>query len=754
MLKTMTIVLFSVLISATLTAQSAPPVYQFEYDANGNITKLIDGLSNSNTFQYDALDRLNKHKQPNPSGSGQLGEIGAQYNAISDITQIVDPRSLITSYSKNAFGETLSQSSPDTGLTLYTYDEAGNLKTRTDARGKITSYTYDAANRLIQANRSDEQITYQYDQGTNGQNRLTTISNPQSILTWQYDAQGRVTRQEMGIQQRSFVIEKHYDAAGRLARLIYPSGRYVDYGYNLNGQISQIAVDGQLMLNAVSYNATGTIQGWIWGNGQSYQRSIDDSGRTVSYQIGQQLQHLTYDNAGRITHIHRSTISNPTSPLANTISSYTYDNLDRLTQQTTSNANTGYQYDLNSNRTQLIIGANSYPYNIASNSNKLNAETGPTPRSYTYHPDGSISSNGQDQYSYYDSGRLKQINRDSVPIYLALYNGLSERVKETISGTHYVYDAGNPQLLGEYDSNASPLQETVYLYNTPVLVMHPGVDVQNSTFMVFSDHLDTPRMITDQNNQIRWTWQQEQSEAFGANAPDENPQSLGIFRYNLRFPGQLYHPQTQLSYNYYRDYNPRTGRYTESDPIGLEGGINTYEYVGGNPLWYTDGEGLAPSSQGSGSGSNNSSCEENDWSDYALAAAMIGGDIALGGPTGEGIMPALAILGAKNAGKNGLKAASELSSKAARRKAMRDRNVPTSRATKSQKQNRNGTRQDTVEDSNGKPSVQSQHLADDHHPSPHWHSSSPKQDPITGAPRTNQHGSFKYENGGSSVPYK
>ena len=62
--------------------------------------------------------------------------------------------------------------------------------------------------------------------------------------------------------------------------------------------------------------------------------------------------------------------------------------------------------------------------------------------------------------------------------------------------------------------------------------------------------------------------------------------------YNLRFPGQYYMPETGLFYNYFRDYDPQTGRYIESDPIGLGGGINTYAYVGNSPLKAIDPFGL------------------------------------------------------------------------------------------------------------------------------------------------------------------
>ena len=100
---------------------------------------------------------------------------------------------------------------------------------------------------------------------------------------------------------------------------------------------------------------------------------------------------------------------------------------------------------------------------------------------------------------------------------------------------------------------------------------------------IFADHLGTPRVITrNTDNQIIWRW--DNADPFGLTPPNENPNALGAFKYNPRFPGQLYDAETGLYYNYHRNYNPGTGRYAQSDPIGLDGGINTYGYAGGNPV--------------------------------------------------------------------------------------------------------------------------------------------------------------------------
>jgi RHS repeat-associated protein len=109
---------------------------------------------------------------------------------------------------------------------------------------------------------------------------------------------------------------------------------------------------------------------------------------------------------------------------------------------------------------------------------------------------------------------------------------------------------------------------------------------------VHPDHLGTPRAVTrPSDNALVWKW--ENTEPFGNSLPDENPSGLGVFAYNLRFPGQYFDQETGKHYNYNRDYDPAIGRYIESDPIGLEGGINTFGYAGSAPLMNIDSLGLS-----------------------------------------------------------------------------------------------------------------------------------------------------------------
>jgi RHS repeat-associated protein len=107
---------------------------------------------------------------------------------------------------------------------------------------------------------------------------------------------------------------------------------------------------------------------------------------------------------------------------------------------------------------------------------------------------------------------------------------------------------------------------------------------------VHTDHLNTPRKIAQPSTgTLAWRYD---SDPFGTVAPNQNPGGLGTFTYNLRFPGQYYQAETGLNQNWNRDYDPLIGKYDQSDPAGLAAGVNTYAYVGSNPLLFFDPDGL------------------------------------------------------------------------------------------------------------------------------------------------------------------
>jgi RHS repeat-associated protein len=115
----------------------------------------------------------------------------------------------------------------------------------------------------------------------------------------------------------------------------------------------------------------------------------------------------------------------------------------------------------------------------------------------------------------------------------------------------------------------------------PVATLQPSGSTI-AIYYVHTDELNTPRQVTrPSDNAQMWTWF---SDPFGTELANGNPGGAGTFTYNLRFPGQIFDGQVGLHQNYFRDYDPAVGRYVESDPGGLRGGLNTYAYVEDDPL--------------------------------------------------------------------------------------------------------------------------------------------------------------------------
>ena len=139
------------------------------------------------------------------------------------------------------------------------------------------------------------------------------------------------------------------------------------------------------------------------------------------------------------------------------------------------------------------------------------------------------------------------------------------------------------------DGQGNAIRDYIWMGDIPVaMVDYTGV-TERVTYL-HADHLNTPRYATDETGNLVWQWS---SDAFGNGAPNQDPDGDGTaITLNLRFPGQYFDAESGLHYNWNRYYDPAIGRYITSDPIGLDGGLNTFGYVGGNPVRFIDPFGL------------------------------------------------------------------------------------------------------------------------------------------------------------------
>jgi RHS repeat-associated protein len=250
----------------------------------------------------------------------------------------------------------------------------------------------------------------------------------------------------------------------------------------------------------------------------------------------------------------------------------------------------GWTYDANGNRL-TETGSTASTYTISATNNRVSSITGALPRSYTYDAAGNVRTYSTVTGTYNDRGRLQSLQKGLVTETL-LYNALGQMM-ETSGGAAgtvlYMYDEAG-HLEGEYSGAGVLIEETVWLGDIPVATLRrTGAGV--AVYYVEADHLNTPRQVTrPSDNKQMWTWF---SDPFGTTVANSNPAGAGAFTYNLRFPGQIYDSQAGLQQNMRRDFDPQTGRYVESDPIGLMGGINTYGYVANNPISWIDPWGTA-----------------------------------------------------------------------------------------------------------------------------------------------------------------
>lgn len=579
--------------------------YPDGYDAAGNPVHSADAAGIQRKRGYDALHRLISTID-NYNGTDtatQNTQSVSSYDASDHLEGVGDPDGLNTIYSYNGLDDLKSVQSPDTGTTTYTYDAAGNAIQRTDAKGITSSSTYDALNRRTATTYTDSSlnVAYFYDEpnSTTGCTasypigKLTRIVESAVTTTYCYDTRGNVVQKRQTQGTQTDVTGHSYSLAGRLASTLTPSGTSVQYNRDTAGRISGVTVlppgvtgagAGNVVTN-ITYLPFGPITSYTLGNGQTVTRTYD-ANYAVTDVVSPVLNlHVARDAMGNIVALGNSAGANPATE------TYSYDPLYRLTGVSgpTGTAIEAYTYSKTGDRlSKASSGLATGAYGYQANTHWL---TSIGSGAYTYDAIGNVTGSaiGGESFGYGYNGRnrLIVVQRNGQTIATYAYNAAGQRIAKIASlpqaiSERFTYDESS-QLVGEYGTTN---RDYIWLGDMPVAVVDT-VGTASTVNYVHADGLNTPRAVTDSSGTTIWQWG-FQGNPFG----EVQPTSSTAYTLNLRFAGQYFDAEHNAAYNVNRDYQPATGRYIQSDPLGLDGGISTYLYASGSPLDSTDALGL------------------------------------------------------------------------------------------------------------------------------------------------------------------
>lgn len=401
---------------------------------------------------------------------------------------------------------------------------------------------------------------YQYRSvGVLGALQLASADGPYNndTISYQYDALGRIVNRSVGTSTEHFA----HDAIGRLIGTTNDLGP-LSYGY--------LGETGQLVSRAL-----GGIVGTTW----SYDTNTNDrrliaivnSGATRGYQY-------TTTPKMQITAIAET--AGPSTAFAPQIWRYGYDAAERLLDaQAASSARYAYTYDAADNITSFHAptGSAFASYNPVNQLTVFNGQL------TAYDAAGNLTDDAQRTYHWDAEGRLVGIDYKAQPGRKTTfsYDGLGRRtaiIETSASGTVETRYLWCGLRLCQARS-ASDAVARRYFFEGEVW------PAAGSRLYYAQDHLGSVRDVLVAQNGAR--------VASYDYDPYGNPtQSAGRISVDFRYAGMFYHQPSGLYLTQYRAYDPRTGRWLSRDPIGEEGGINLYGYVGGSPLSRSDPSGL------------------------------------------------------------------------------------------------------------------------------------------------------------------
>ncbi|HET7561085.1 MAG TPA: RHS repeat-associated core domain-containing protein [Rhodanobacteraceae bacterium] len=540
----------------------------YAYDGNSNVLSATDALGHVTQHAYDALDRV--ITTTNAAG----GVTHFTYNAGDHVVQVTDARGLVTTYSYDGFGQLLKQVSPDTGTTTLAYDAYGRLTGKTRADGTQVAYSYDALNRLTSATAGSVTRSYTWDSCANGVGRLCTAAvSGQSSVDYTYTPQGQVAARAISIDGGPvYTLGYGYDDMGHVTELQYPDGNQALYDYS-HGAVADVRLKvgnyNVYGITGVSYQPMDLgMSSWTSYNGLSNTLSYDSDARLTAITVpGVEDLAFAYDAENRIIGITNGLDTSLTQTLG-------YDTLGRLNSVSSGMQSASYGYDADGNRiTQTLDGATT-TFAYAAGSNRLASATGGINASYGYDTDGNTTTvNGLTAYNYGPFNRLVNAGGTSYTI-----SAEGQRLEKNGGGnTTYFAPGGGGAMLAE-DLNGT-WRDYVWLNGRLVAVVANG-----GVYPVATDQTGRPIALTAPNSHaVLWA---ATGLPFDRQVTQNN---WGDF--NIGFPGQYFDSETGLYQNGARDYDAALGRFIESDPIGLAGGVNTYAYVGNDPISFADPSG-------------------------------------------------------------------------------------------------------------------------------------------------------------------
>lgn len=626
--------------------------YKITYNAMGlpqQVLRVRTKVGNTYTydtvsFTYDALGRLTQKSH----GSGET--IHYTYDSLSRTTSFTDAAGHTSTYTYDAAGNIVQHTDPMNGTTVMTYDADNRLATITDALGNTTTYTYDEGGRVAQVLYPDgKNEQYLYDMrgnvatfkdkagntqryfhdamgnlakvtylftGTiqnytyNAKGNLLTVSDPNTTITRSYDLLGRMLSESTAYgTQPARTTTYSYNDSARIFTITYPSGRMVEYSYNIRGILANVqskasATSPFATIAHYTRRADNMVETLTYGNGITTSYGNDHKGRVNSivaaatsdlpgWSILLQSQHFTYDPLGNIL----SSIDSVNLPFSN---SYQYDNLGRLVGTEMEN----YTYDAMGNRLTATVGAQTANYTP----NAVNGYTTVGGQALTYDDNGNLTDDGTNTYSYDDDGRLISVSGSAAASYI--YDPIGRRIRKTVGDTVTDYAYAKDQMIEatvSLISTGSILHTASYVYSSTVddvIAAFRG----SESYYYHKDRLGSTVAVSNGNGQ---TVEQYSYDAFGAPhfySATGSQRTASAIGNNILFAGREYDSETGLYHYRARTYNPILGRFMQQDPTGYNDGLNMYAYVGNNPTNYIDPSGLRKKDcQSGGNGGGGSS---------------------------------------------------------------------------------------------------------------------------------------------------